>query len=201
MPIPLLLTGLSLLPKIPSIWGAIAGLFGKKVPDSVEAAGKLAGDVMNSFKAGEISPEVQLEMEKIMNDHKEEMAKITLEEHRLVAEGFAGVQQVEIESYKSDDQYVRRTRPMLLRKLFYTCMGYVFFAPVVVIVASISVLGIKAAMLTAVIGIVKWIGGWLFSTFAAAYLGYTGARSLDKKDPSIKNKDNLVGTAMKYILK
>jgi len=48
---------------------------------------------------------------------------------------------------------------------------------------------------------IKWIGGWLFGTFATAYLGYTGARSLDKKDPSIKNKNNLVGTAMKYILK
>jgi len=199
MPIPLLLTGLSLLPKIPSIWGAIAGLFGKKVPDSVEAAGKLAGDVMNSFKAGEISPEVQLEMEKIMNDHKEEMAKITLEEHRLVAEGIAGTQQVEIESYKSVDQYVRRTRPMLLRKLFYACIVYAFFVPVVVIVAD--VVGVEIAMATLLIGLLEWIGGWLFGTFGTAYLGYTGARSLDKKDPSIKNKNNLVGTAMKYILK
>jgi len=199
MPIPLLMTGLSLLPKIPSIWGAIAGLFGKKVPDSIETAGKLAGDVINSLKAGEISPEVQVEMEKIMNGHKEEMAKITLEEHRLIAEGIAGAQQVEIESYKSYDEYVRRTRPMLLRRLFYACIAYTFFAPGIIVVAA--ALSVEAAILTALIGVIKWIGGWLFGTFGGAYLGYTGARSLDKKNPELKNNNNLIGTAMKYILK
>jgi len=199
MPIPLLMTGLSLLPKLPSIWEGIAGLFGKNVPDSIEAAGKLAGDVMNSFKAGEISPEVQVEMEKIMNAHKEEMAKVALEEHRLIAEGLAGSQRVEIESYKSDDQYVRRTRPMLLRKLFYSCIIYAFFAPTAVIIAA--ALGVEAALLTIVVGIVEWIGGWLFGTFGGAYLGYTGARSLDKYNPDLKNNTNLVGTTMKYMLK
>lgn len=199
MPIPLLMTGLSLLPKIPSIWGAIAGLFGKKMPDGVEAAGKLAGDIMNSLKAGDISPEVQVEMEKIMNDNKEEMAKIALEEHRLIAEGIAGAQNAEIESYKSDDQYVRRTRPMLLRRLFYTCVVYTFFAPGIVVAGA--ALGAEAAILTALIGMVKWIGGWLFSTFGTAYLGYTGARSLDKKNPDLKNNNNLLGTAMKFMLK
>jgi len=199
MPIPLLMTGLSLLPKIPSIWGAIAGLFGKKVPDSIETAGKLAGDVINSLKAGEVSPEVQVEMEKIMNEHKEEMAKITLEEHRLVAEGLAGSQQVEVESYKSEDEYVRRTRPMLLRKLFYSCIIYAFFAPSAVIAAA--VLGIEAAILATIIGMVEWIGGWLFSTFGAAYLGYTGARSLDKRKPELKENNNLLGKAMKFMLK
>jgi len=199
MPIPLLMTGLSLLPKLPSIWGAIAGLFGKKVPDSVEAAGKLAVDVINSFKAGEISPEVQVEMEKIMDDHKEEMAKVALEEHRLIAEGLAGVQNVEIESYKSEDQYVRRTRPMLLRRLFYSCIFYAFFAPSAVIAAA--VLGVEAALLTTVIGMVEWIGGWLFGTFGGAYLGYAGARSLDKKKPDLKNNTNLVGKAMNFMLK
>ena len=198
MPIPIM-AGLSLLPKIPSMWKAVAGLFGKKVPDSVETAGKLAGDVMSSLKAGEVPPEVQVEMEKIMNDHKEEMAKVALEEHRLIAEGIAGAQNVEIESYKSDDQYVRRTRPMLLRRLFYTCIVYSLFAPTLIIGGA--AIGIEAGIITMAIGMVKWIGGWLFGTFGTAYLGYTGARSIDKKRPELKEQENLLGKAMKFMLK
>lgn len=199
MPIPLLMTGLSLLPKIPSIWGAISGLFGKKVPETVEQAGKLAGEVMNSLKANEVSPEVKLEMEKIMNANKEEMAKVALEEHRLIAEGIAGTQQVEIESYKSDDVYVRRTRPMLLRRLFYACIVYAFFAPILIIGGAL--LGVEAAIITIAIGMVEWIGGWLFGTFGTAYLGYAGARSMDKKNPKLKEQENLLGKAMKFMMK
>ena len=199
MPIPLIMAGLSLLPKIPSMWEGIAGLFGKKVPGSIQEAGKLAGDVINAFKAGEISPEIQVEMEKIMNEHEQEMARIALEEHKLVAEGLAGSQKVEIESYKAHDEYVRRTRPMILRRFFYTCIGYVFFAPGIVVTAA--ALGVEAALLVTIIGMIEWIGGWLFGTFATAYLGYAGARSLDKRSPDLKNNNNLLGSAMKFMLK
>jgi hypothetical protein len=199
MPIPLIMAGLSLLPKLPSIWEGVAGLFGKKVPGSIQEAGKLAGDVINSLKAGEVSPEIQVEMEKIMKEHEQEMAKITLEEHKLIAEGLSASQNLEAQAYKSHDEYVRRTRPMILRKLFYTCIGYVFFAPGIVVAAA--VLGVEAAILTVLVSMVEWVGGWLFSTFGAAYLGYAGARSLDKRNPELKNGNNLIGSAMKYILK
>jgi len=199
MPIPLILTGLSLLPKLPAIWKGVAGLFGKKVPAGIEEAGKLAGEVIGALKKGEVSPEVQVELEKIMKDHEQEMAKIALEEHKLVAEGLIASQQVEIEAYKSHDEYVRRTRPMILRKLFYACIGYTFFAPAVVIIGSVA--GVEAAILTLTIGMIKWIGGWLFSTFGAAYLGYAGARSLDKRNPELKNEDNFLGHLTKFMMK
>jgi hypothetical protein len=197
--LPLIMAGLSLLPKMPSVWEGVAGLFGKKMPGNTQEAGKLAGDIINAFKAGEISPEVQVKIERIMKEHEQEMARVSLEEHKLVVEGLAESQQVEIESYKSHDEYVRRTRPMILRKLFYTCVGYVFFAPLMVGVAMIA--GAEAVVLTAFMGMLKWIGAWLFSTFATAYLGYAGARSLDKRNPGLKNGNNLLGSAMKFILK
>jgi hypothetical protein len=196
--LPLIMAGLSLLPKMPSIWEDVAGLFGKKMPGGIQEAGKLAGDIINSLKAGEVSPEIQVEMEKIMKEHEQEMARITLEEHKLVAEGLAGSQQVEIESYKSHDEYVRRTRPMILRKLFYACLGYAFFMPIILVIAAVVV---ETAMLVAITGMVEWVCSWLFGTFAAAYLGYAGARSLDKRNPDLKNNNNLIGSAMKYILK
>ena len=83
MAAPLILAGLSLLPKVPEIWGTVAGLFGKKVPDSVETAANLANDVFNAFKKDEVSPEVQVKLEQVMNQHKEKIAEIALEEKRI----------------------------------------------------------------------------------------------------------------------
>jgi len=37
---PLVVAGLSLLPKIPDMWNSIAGLFGRKIPETVEQATK-----------------------------------------------------------------------------------------------------------------------------------------------------------------
>ena len=198
MVFPLIAAGLSLLPKVPSIWGSIAGLFGKKVPSGIEEAGKLAGEVMNAFKKDEVPPEIAAKLEEIMNEHKEEMAKIALEEHRLEFENAAGMQNLEIESYKSEDEYVRRTRPKILRDLFSACVVYAVFAPTLIIVGSIA--GIEAAVMLACIGVIKWIGGWLFGTFATAYLGYSGARSLDKRNPALKNGNNLLGKIVKTVL-
>ena len=198
MPIPLIMAGLSLLPKLPSIWSSVAGLFGKKAPSGIAEAGKLAGEVMNAFKKDEVPPEITAELEEIMNQHEEEMAKIALEEQRLAFENAAGMQQLEIESYKSDDKYVRRTRPKILRGLFYGCLGYVFFVPTAIIVAT--AVGVEAALLTALIGILKYFGGWLLGVFASAYLGYSGARSLDKRNPNLKNGNNLLGKIVNTIL-
>lgn len=198
MVFPLIAAGLSLLPKIPSIWSSVAGLFGKKVPSSITEAGKLAGEVMGAFKKNEVPPEITAKLEEIMNEHKEEMAKIALEEHRLEFENVAGMQRLEIESYKAGDEYVRRTRPMILRRLFYSCLVYAFFAPTLIVVGSIA--GVDAALMVTCIGMVKWIGAWLFGTFGTAYLGYAGARSLDKRNPALKNGNNLLGKIVNTIL-
>lgn len=198
MVLPLIMAGLSLLPKVPSIWGSVAGLFGKKAPAGIAEAGKLAGEVMNAFKKDEVPPEIAAKLEGIMNEHKEEMAKIALEEHRLEFENAAGMQQLEIESYKADDEYVRRTRPKILRELFSACIVYAIFAPTLIVVGSVA--GVQVTLMLACISMVKWIGGWLFGTFATAYLGYAGARSLDKRNPNLKNGTNLLGKIVKSIL-
>lgn len=199
MPIPLIMAGLSLLPKLPEIWSKVAGLFGKKTPSSITEAGKLAGDVMTALKADTVPPEISTKLEEMMNQHKEKMAEIALEEHRLAFENAAGMQNLEIESYKSGDEYVRRTRPMILRRLFYGCLGYAFFAPVMIIVATLA--GVETALLTIVMGMVKYMGGWLLGVFASAYLGYAGARTLDKRSPSLKNENNLLGSITNFMVK
>ena len=200
MPLPVLVgIGLSLLPKLPELWNTIAGMFGKKVPSSIEEAGKLAGDVLDSIKKGEISPEVQAQLEIRIMEHKEriqelliEEKKVDLESKRIEYDEVNAQKELEIAAYKTGDEYVARTRPMILRKMFgFVCM-YSVYAPLCVIAAY--TVGIPAAALTAFIEMLYWIGGFLFSTFGTAYLGYSAARTIDKRNPSLKNGNGFLST-------
>lgn len=205
MAAPLLLAGLSLLPKIPAMWNAVAGLFGKKVPDSVEEAGSLAEEVMDTLTKGRLSPEAQVKLKEIILQHEEEMArlsfeekKLAFEENKLIHEDLNDVRDLEKEAYKSEDAYVRRTRPMILRRLFGACMVYVFLVPVSIIVAN--KIGLDAASIADVTGLFKWCAGWLFGTFSTAYLGYAAARTVDKKNPDFKDQNGMLNKMIKTAL-
>lgn len=191
---PLILTGLSLLPKIPEIWNSVAGLFGKKVPESVEAASKLASEVMGSLTKGSVSEEAMSSLQAMMNEHEETIMKLELEEKKLHFQNMANHVDLEKESYKSDDEYVRRTRPMILRRLFYACVAYSLFTPYCLLM-TISLGGHQVS--PDVLGILQSIGSYMWGTFTAGYLGYSTARSVDKKNPEFKNGNGLLNKAVK----
>lgn len=208
---PILLAGLSLLPKIPKMWDAVAGLFGKKAPSGVMEAGELASGIMKDLKKDQISPEVQLKLEELCKEHEREMAKHALEEKKLKLDetkleykDAAGVRELEIAAYNVDDPLVRQTRPKILRKLFVGCIAYAFYAPLSVIaIAAWSAafpLTITTSTVALVVSMVKWIGGWLFGTFSASYLGYATARSVDKRNPIYKEGNGLLNKGVKKIM-
>lgn len=180
MAAPLILAGLSLLPKIPEIWSTVAGLFGKKVPDSIETAANLANDVFSAFKKDEVSPEVQVKLDQLMNQHKEKIAEIALEEKRIEYDLMKGSQEVEKEAYKSTDQFVRRTRPKILRDLFKLCAGYTLFAPLTIV--ALSYTDMDAATMMTVVNLFKYIGYSIFGAFTLNYGGYTAGRTIEKKN-------------------
>jgi hypothetical protein len=203
---PLVAAGLSLIPKIPEIWSSVASLFGKETPEVVKDAAKLRDDIMNDISMGKVSPEQMTKLKELMYEHKERMAEIALEEReldykekKLDYDDMEGVRDLEIEAYKSDDQFVKRTRPMILRRLFTICAAYVFFAPLCLVAMSVG--GVQAALVTSIIGMVEWIGGWLFGTFSTAYLGYAAARTVDKRHPELKEKGNMLGKTLNKALK
>lgn len=206
MAIPLLLAGLSLLPKIPEMWNTVAGLFGKKVPQSVVEAGNLADDVINSLKKGEVPPEVQVQLEQEINRHKEKMAELALQEKeqkfetdRLMVQDLQSIRDLEKASYASTDKFVAQTRPKILRDMWKLCMIFCIYAPLCVI-AGHSI-GLSAVTLISFVDMIKWIGGFLFPTFAASYLGYTGARTIDKKNPDYKNGDGVLNKIINMTIK
>lgn len=190
---PLLLAGLSLLPKLPELWNGVASIFGSKVPDSVEAATKLAGQVVTSLAGEKVSPEAQKALQELMNSHEERIMELELEEKKLHFQNMANITDLEKESYKSEDEYVRRTRPMILRKMFYLAGAYSIFTPYCLLM-TISLGGHTVS--PEIIGVLQWIGGCIWGTFSTAYLGYSAARSVDKKAPNFKNGGGILNKAV-----
>jgi hypothetical protein len=183
---PLIGLGISLIPKIPAMWDAIAKLFGAKVPETVVQAGQLAETVLGAVTGGQVKPEQMAELQKIIMSHEEEMAKIALEERKVDVQEtqikydlMKGAQNVEIESYKSDDSYVRQTRPLILRKLFYLLGGYVVFAPILIVLMYYLKMGDGAV--AAVSDMLGQSFMYLSGIFAVAFTGYTIVRGQEKK--------------------
>ena len=194
---PLVLAGLSLLPKIPAMWETVSGLFGKKVPTTVEAAGNLAESVINAFKKGEIPPDIQLKLEEEMNRHEEVIKELALQEKVLDYENMKSKDDLEIAAYASGDEFVARTRPMILRKLFVACIGYLFYSPL----AILATYTCAPALLPLMIPYLEWMGAWLFGTFTTAFLGYAAARTIDKNLPGFQDKTGIAAGAVRNLLK
>ena len=187
LPIAALITaGLALLPKLPEMWGAVAGIFGKKVPEGVTQAGELAGEVLDSFSKGQLSPEAQIKLQEVISKHEERIIELSLEDRKITLEDkkidydlMKGAQQVEIEESKSPDEYVRRTRPLILRRLFYLMAIYIFFGPLLVTLCSYY--QFDEATLNSVVGMLEYVSAFLFGTFSISFTGYMIGRTAEKK--------------------
>jgi len=195
---PSIIIGLSLLPKIPSMWEKVAKLFKKDVPTLIQEAEELSKNIKNSYIKGEISKEDEYQLERIILEYRQEILRINLEEQKLLYQDIQGIRDLEIESYKSNNIYISQTRPKILRGLFASCVIYSFFIPILIMICFL--LKIDIEILNSLIELIRWIGGFLFSTFISGYLGYTAARSMDKKNNNNNNNNNNIDKIIKNIL-
>lgn len=101
-PVTLITAGLALLPRIPALWDSIAGLFGQKVPETVEAAGRLAGEVLEAVKTDRLSPEIRARLEEAVMKHKEVIADLALREKALTVEAEKTAQDALTDRHKAD---------------------------------------------------------------------------------------------------
>ena len=175
---PLIGLGLSLLPKIPEIWSAVASLFGKKAPESVTEAGKLAEEVLSSISSKTVSPEATLELEKLFAAREQRLAELTLEEKKLEFTGILGAQEVEKASYQSEDEYVKRTRPAILRRLFSLIATYTFFAPS--LIALCFYVNLPKEAISEIASMSSQAFLYLVGLFSIAFTGYNIVRTKEK---------------------
>jgi len=212
--------GLKLLPQVPKMWGAVASIFGKGVPKSVEEAGKLAGEVMGKIERGEVSPEQIAVLEARIMEHKETMTQLQneKEEMRLKDEQHQRDTQVQLwaSEANSTDIEVKRTRPKILKEMWRTCQIFILVVVIAYAVATFMPIKIEKEVIKKGIPavemtyqkrdmsdftlIVKYLGAFLFSTFSAGFLGYTVARTVDKKNPEAVKSEGATGKIMRAFL-
>ena len=190
--VPLLLSGLTALPQL---WDKVAGIFGKEVPQSVAQAGALAGEVQELLDSGKATPEQLLAVEQLASQERQAIRDHHYRMERLVVDDLASQRDAEKAAYASGDEYVARTRPQILREMWRTCQAFVLLAPVVILVARW--LGIQGEAMTELVGVIQWVGGWLFGTFGAAFLGYAAARTVDKRNPQAMDGGGALGRAVR----
>jgi len=199
---PLLMAGLSVLPEIPKLWGAVAGIFGKKVPESVESAAGLAGDVMGLVQGGQVTPEQSILLETRIMEHKETILQKQNEraeiERKARADEIGATVQLMGQGLTSQDAYVARTRPKILRDLFATCAIYSLACTILIVIMAI--MKVPKATLDVIISLMQWFGAAAWGTFTTAFVGYTTARSIDKRNPETKEQKNMIGKLVKAVL-
>jgi len=183
---------------VPKAWGIISCLFGKEPPETVVEAGKLIEGVQAEIQSGRISPEQQVELKRLLLENEQVKARYEFEREKLVYEDQAGGREVVKTALTSEDPFVRRTRPKILRRLFSFVCFYSAFAPVIYIDACY--LNLDAAQLGVLKSLLVWIGTGLWSAFLTGFTGYTVVRSkYDKRGlpsdlPSIaKSITGLIG--------
>lgn len=190
--VPLLLSGLTALPQL---WDKVAGIFGKEAPQSVAQAGALAGEVQELLDSGTATPEQRLAVEQLASQERQAIRDHHYRMERLVVDDLASQRDAEKAAYASGDEYVARTRPQILREMWRTCQVFVLLAPLVILAARW--LGIQGEAMTELVGVIQWVGGWLFGTFGAAFLGYSAARTVDKRNPQAVDGGGALGRAVR----
>lgn len=200
--LPLVTAGLSVLPKLPEAWEAVAGLFGKRVPDSIKAAGELAGEIIGEIEKGKVSAEQQIQLKSLFYEHEQRIQELSLREKEMEYEHLQRQNEQFVKLWTADTQstnrFVAETRPLILRRFFWLCAIYSVVTPLSAL--GMVKLGLSSGDLGIYFGVLKWIGGWMFGTFTAGYLGYVAGRSIDKKSPHLKGQNDLLGKVLRGIL-
>jgi len=153
---------------------AVGGDTGKKIEQGLSTV----TDGLRELGQTPLPPEIQVRMAEIKTSHEREMAEINFKEKSLPYEDQAGGREVIKTGLLSDDPVVRRARPTMMLYLGKMSILYAFYAPVSVIAASYALQDVTMDLF---MGMVKWIGGFLFTAFMTSFTGYTVGRSADKK--------------------
>ena len=201
IPLALIMSGLSVLPKIPEMWESVASIFGKEVPSSVKQAGELVNAIVSGIKSGEVPQEKQFELQMAMMQHEVRIEEEKTKRQDMELKELQHQRDTQVALWENDRQstsiFVQETRPKILRDMWKFIMFYALFAPALAMDA-VYLLPINSA--TLVISMLGDLGTWLVGTFTTAFIGYQVARTVDKKNPELKNGNGVVAKVLNKII-
>jgi hypothetical protein len=174
---------------VPKVWQGIAGLFGKKTPETVLQAGKLIDEVETEISAGKVSPEQQIELKRMLLQNEQVEDQVELERLRLIYQDQAGGREVVKAGYASADPVVRQARPKMMMRLGTAGIWYTIAMPVVIGICAIA--GANKEILAVVADLMWYLGLTLWGAFTTSFTGYTVARSADKRVPGMTDQESI----------
>lgn len=154
---------------------AVGGETGKKIADGA----RMVAEGLDEAGKQPVTPDMQLKFQEAAARHEERMEELGLERDRVDLEDAQGGRDLAKAEIVSEDQYVRRTRPMLLR--WY---GIGTFWLVAASVALAFLCGLTKAVdkdtAAFIVDVLKWAVPSLSGTFLLMYSAYTGKRTTEK---------------------
>lgn len=203
MPLPLIPIAISLASRFaPSLIGKLTGSdTAAEVAEKVVDMAKVVtgqNDPTEAAKAIEANPELALEYQRELHGYELALKEIEYKKEKLAYEDQAGGRDVVKTALVSDDPVVRRARPQTMVFIGKMSVLYAFYAPVTVIAASYA---LHDADLATFIGMVRYIAGFLFGAFMAAFTGYTVGRSADKRTVAYEESGVMAPGALQKIAK
>lgn len=164
---------------------AVGGKTGKKINDGVN----MLTEGLAEAEQKPMTPEQVSQLEQAKLVHKATLEKIALAD----IQGGRALAKTEI---ASNDEYVRRTRPKLLRLYGYTTM--VLTLLLVSVAAACTFAGIDDTKTTALVEIGQWALVTIAGTFTYMYRAYTGHRTQEKMADGGIIKEPIMGKLLKY---
>lgn len=159
-----------------AVAGAIGGDTGSKIQSGLDQAAE------GLREAGQqpLTPEQQVGLKAAIMEHRERMAELGVERHALEVKDAQGGRELARAEILSDDEYVRRTRPGLLR-MYGKAAVWLVFLIVLVGFGAVFVADVGQAEGEFLIELCKWALASILATFVMMFKVYTGARSRDKE--------------------
>jgi hypothetical protein len=154
---------------IATLAGAVGGESGKKIESGVK---QITEGLKQADARGKLTPEQEVEIVRASNDFNLAMAKLDLKD----VEGGRRLAKAEIDS---EDEYVRRTRPMLLRWYGKGSFLLVFSCVLVAFISAFSSAVTKDEA-EFIISVLKWALPTISATFLMMYRAYVGGRTKEK---------------------
>lgn len=109
--LPLVSAGIGLLTALPDLWDGVAKIFGKEVPQGVQAAGDLAKQVGSLLAGGQATAEQQERLAALLYPHQERIRELTLAAERDFDAQLTSRHQADM---ASDSWLSKNCRPLVL---------------------------------------------------------------------------------------
>lgn len=162
---------------IGDIAGAIGGETGKKIQDGISG---VTEGLQEAEAQGKLTAEQQYDLKRAGLAHKARMRELEVEDNRIDADDADSARGFAAQELQSEDPYIRRTRPRIVRLYAWATVLIalvILFAVVLVICSTNTITETEAKLLDSIaMYVLATVGGG----FAAAFRIYTTKRSQDK---------------------